>query len=126
MKIDAFSELVPEDLKKLNKDYGDDLETLIGVINTLGTNLASLGKQALNLSENIQADLKTVEIKKVGDIPATVANIFSPRPPKFVINSNCLQNVGVSWATDEKNQIKITSIVGTVTYPVTLNLLILW
>jgi hypothetical protein len=125
MIIDAFSELVPEDLKDLNKDYGDDLETLIGVINALGTNLASLGKQALNLSENVQADLRTVEVKKADSLP-TIGNKFAPRPPKFVINSNCLQNVGVTWATDEKNQIKITSIVGTVTYPVTLNLLILW
>jgi len=126
MKIDAFSEIIPEDLKELNKDYGDDLETLVGVINTIGTNLALLGRKSLNLTDNVQADLRTVEVKEVGNLPAIITNRFSPQPPKFVINSNRLQNVGVRWDTDDKNQIRITSIVGTVEYPVTLNLLILW
>lgn len=126
MKIDAFSEIIPEDLKDLNKDYGDDLETLLGVINTIGSNLALLGRKSLNLTDNVQSDLRTIEIKDADKIPFIVSNRFSPQPPKFVINSNCLQNVGVRWDTNDQNQIRITSIIGTVTYPVTLNLLILW
>lgn len=126
MKIDPYTEILPEDLKSLDKDYGEDLETLLGAINSLGSNLNLLAKQALNLGDNIQADLRAVTVKAATDLPVIIANKFSPQPPRVVLPVNSAQPVSITWSTTNKNQIQVTSFTSTVSYPVTVTLLILW
>ena len=126
MKVGDFSELAPEDFKDLTKDFNDDLELLIGAINEIGRNVNSLARKSLNLTDNIQSDLRTFEVRAATDLPVIFSNRFTPQPPKVVVLTNCRQNVGVLWSTDDKNQINITSITGSPSYPITLNLLILW
>lgn len=126
MKIDVYTELLPEDLPKITKEYPEEIDTLLGVLNALGRSVNQLGKQAINITDNLQADLKTVTVATSGNLPLLIGNRFAPQVPKAVLLVNTSQLISVNWEVSENNTIKIKSILGTVAYPITLSLLILW
>lgn len=126
MKIDVYTELLPEDLPKITKEYPEEIDTLLGVLNALGRSVNQLGKQAINITDNLQADLKTVTVSTSSNLPLLIGNRFAPQVPKAVLLVNTSQLISVNWEVSGNNTIKIKSILGTVTYPITLSLLILW
>lgn len=119
MKIQTYSELYPEGLTELNKDYEEDIASLTRSINQIGRNLNQLSSRNISLTDNMYCDLRDLVI--VGGASLLIKNNFQV-PPKVILvgrvklmkptDPALTTSVQVlDWSTEGEN-ITLTSVVG--------------
>lgn len=82
MKIQSYSEVLPEGLPDLTKDYENDVATLTRSINQVGRNLNQLSTQNVSLTDNVYCSTRELTVK--GGVPLALKNTFNT-PPKFIL-----------------------------------------
>jgi hypothetical protein len=134
VKIQTYSELYPESLTELNKDYEEDIASLTRSINQVGRNLNQLSSRNISLTDNMYCDTRDLVI--TGGAALIVKNNF-PVPPKVILvgrvklakptDPALTSAVQVlDWSAEEAN-ITLTSVVGlTVGQKYNITLIILY